>query len=292
MLRLRVSYDSFGGKDAVVAFLFDHGLLRTTCPECHRDGKLEDVVGMEFPRLCCKCGYRRSSKNATVLDDHGIGDIPLFIFVVKCFLLRISTKAIVELSGAHEETVHKYLKVVRSVLCSHFESEARNPDFMFGGPGKIVEVDEAFISKRKYGRGRRQPKEGIWVVGITEVDDPTQRIDDEELLRVMKKREADREAAAGRRVRRRKAKTVKRHVHPLGVFNETRSQYGVIDGPAPWFESGDTGTDRMESHSRGIFKTTLNLKLYLSQLVSSQTEVVHDSQEIGFVVFEKMKQSV
>ena len=221
MLRLRVSYDSFGGKDAVVAFLFDHGLLRTTCPDCHRDGKLEDVVGMEFPRLCCKCGYRRSSKNATVLDDHGIGDIPLFIFVVKCFLLRISTKAIVELSGAHEETVHKYLKVVRSVLCSHFESEARNPDFMFGGPGKIVEVDEAFISKRKYGRGRRQPKEGIWVVGITEVDDPTQRIDDEELLRVMKKREADREAAAGRRVRRRKAKTVKRHVHPLGVFNET-----------------------------------------------------------------------
>ena len=190
----------------VVAFLFRHGLLRTTCPECHCDGKLEDVDGMEFHRLSCKCGYRRSSKNATVLDDHGIGDIPLFIFVIKCFLLRVSTKAIIELSGAHEDTVHTYLKAVRSVLCSRFENEVRNPDFMFGGPGKIVEVDEAFISKRKYGHGRRQPKEGIWVVGITEVDDPTQRIEDQEFLRAMKKREADRQTAAERRVRRRKPK--------------------------------------------------------------------------------------
>ena len=132
MLHLRFSYDSFGGKDAVVAFLLRHGLLRTTCPECHCDGKLEDVDGMEFHRLCCQRGYRRSSKNATVLDDHGIGDIPLFLFVVKCFLLRVSTKAIVELSGAHEDTVRKYLKAVRSVLCSHFDNEARNPDFMFG----------------------------------------------------------------------------------------------------------------------------------------------------------------
>ena len=92
------------------------------------------------------------------------------------------------------------------MLCSHFDNEARNPDFMFGGPGKIVEVDEAFISKRKYGHGRRQPKEGIWVVGITEVNDPTQRVEDQELLWAMKKREEDRQTAAERRVRRRKTK--------------------------------------------------------------------------------------
>ena len=61
-------------------------------------------------------------------------------------MLRVSTNAIVELSGAHEDIVHKYLKAVRGVLCPHFDNEARNPDFMFGGPGKIVEVDEAFIS--------------------------------------------------------------------------------------------------------------------------------------------------
>ena len=182
MLDFHITYDSFGGKPAVHQFLFGVGLLHRDCPECGRRGRIEQVKNMEFPRLRCRCGNRQSCKNSTCLRDNGLGDVPLFQFVVKCFILRVSTKAIVELSGAHEDTIHNYLKLIRDVPCTSFDQESWNPNIMFGGEGKIVEVDEAFVCRRKYGKGRREKKEGKWVVGITEVDDNTQTIENQQLF--------------------------------------------------------------------------------------------------------------
>ena len=133
MLSFKITYDSYGGKDSVLQFMFETGLLRHDCPECGRRGRIEYVKNMEFPRLRCQCGYRQCCKNGTVLGDNSVGDIPLFLFVVRCFVLRVSTKAVVDLSGAHEDTIHHYLKIIRDVLCTRFDEEVRNPNFMFGG---------------------------------------------------------------------------------------------------------------------------------------------------------------
>ena len=81
-------------------------------------------------------------------------------------------------------------------------------------------------------------------------------------------------------------------MHPLRVFRETQSSYGVIDGPAPWFETGDIEPDQTETASRDSEISRIVKIRQLSEFVSPQTEVVNHLQEIGFVVVVEMKQSV
>ena len=245
MFDFNITYDSYGGKDADFQFMFDSGLLRRDCPKCGRRGKIEYVKNMEFPRLRCRCGYRQSCKNGTVLGDNNVGDIPLFLFVVKCFVLRVSTTAIVELSCAHEDTIHHYLKIIRDVLCAHFDEEVRNPNFMFGGEGKIVEVDEAFICRAKYGRGRREKKKGKWVVGITEVDDNTQTIDDQQLLQALMKREDERRRMAEIRAAKRKRR---KRVNTDSAFSTSSCHFQVVEGPAPTFEEDASESEDEAEH--------------------------------------------
>ena len=195
-----------------------------------------------------------------MLIEHNVGNIPLFFFVIKCFIQRLATKSIVEFSGAHEETVHKYLNIIRTVLCSRFEQEVRKPDFMFGGDGTIVEIDEAMVCKRKYERGRPEKKE-IWVVGITEVPDSSRTVNDPALLQALMKRESDRRRYAEQRAAGRKRKTAKQHVLPVSVFHPTRRQFDVIDGPAPWFDETTTevrGEDDSRRREEEIQRLFLN----------------------------------
>ena len=110
-----------------------------------------------------------------------------------------------------------YIKFILNDLCWRFEQEVRNPDFMFGGEGSIVEIDEAFISKMKYGWGRHEKKEGIWVVGMTPVPVSSRRVDDPALLQALIERESARQRQADLRATARTRKTAKQYVHPLST---------------------------------------------------------------------------
>ena len=48
-----------------------------------------------------------------------------------------------------------------------------------GGPGKVVEIDEAIHTKNKYHVGRLQPNQGVIVFGITERDGGKKTVDKE-----------------------------------------------------------------------------------------------------------------
>ena len=111
------------------------------------------------------------------------------MFVILCFVLRVPVKAISGLTGSKEETITKYLKVIKDSICVSFEEQLRNENVMFGGEGKVVEIDEAFLSRRKYYRGRKQAKEGVWVVGLTEVNTATRELNDPVLLQHVKENE-------------------------------------------------------------------------------------------------------
>ena len=80
------------------------------------------------------------------------------MFIVRSYVLRVSVKAIAGLTGSKEKTVTKYLNVIKNSICASFEDEVRNPNFMFGGEGKVVEIDEAFLSHRIYYRGGNKRK--------------------------------------------------------------------------------------------------------------------------------------
>ena len=58
-----------------------------------------------------------------------------------------------------------------------------------GGPGKVVEIDEAFLTTNKYHVGRIQAKQGIMVLGITERDGGPTRVDNVALYNYLLKKE-------------------------------------------------------------------------------------------------------
>ena len=175
----------------------------------------------------------------SVFEKHKIKKVPVFLFVLKCFVLRVPTKEIVGLTGSKMDTIAKCLNVIRDALCECFKETASREDFMFGGEGKVVEVDEAFVSRRKNHCGRIQAKEGVWVVGITEVDKSTHDIENEELMAHLREVEDARqkaaEAAEAHRRILKSRKKAKRVVN-APVFTVATTPFVVLDGGDP-FES-------------------------------------------------------
>ena len=234
MLDFHVSYDAFGGRKVVFEHLCSLGVLSTKCPQCQDECKAYYLGDRSMPQLRCRCGLRFSSLRGSVFEKHAIEDIPLFLFVLKCFVLRVPTKAVVGLSGAKMDTIAKYLNAIRDSLCLCFDETARDPSFMFGGEGKVVEVDEAFICHRKYHRGRPEAKEGVWVVGITEVDTSSHQVTDPAMMKHLKDREDAREKAAEAALaRRKKCKVVK------------KATVRVLRGPAPRIATHDPGVGEL-----------------------------------------------
>ena len=205
MLHLRLGYDSFGGRQTVVNFLAEKGLLNKTCPFCHEEGTVLNETGRGIPRFYCPCRKMKfSCAVGTAFNWKQVRNIPLFIFVALCFCLRVNVKSIQALSGADYRTVKRYITVLREALSACAKKEHREGRLKLGGEGKVVEVDEMFVCHRKYHRGRRHAKEGVWVLGLTEVKAASHPIEDPLLLKKLKKDEDRREKAAQERLRRRK----------------------------------------------------------------------------------------
>ena len=109
------------------------------------------------------------------------------------------------------DTIAKYLNVIRDAMCLGIDEAIRDPSFMLGGDGKVVEVDEAFVCHSKYHRGRIEAKEGIWIVGLTEVSDSSRQVTDPAMMKFIKDREDAREKAAEAAIaRRKKCKVMKK----------------------------------------------------------------------------------
>lgn len=185
--------------------LADLGLISKTCPIHNTTGSWCYEKDRKFPRVYCReCDGKFYSAESSALAANGIGDVPLFLFIAYCFSLRVSQKAIMALAGCDARTVNKYQNAIRQALCSSVDAEKRAGNLMLGGVGKTVEVDEAFVSKRKYARGRKTAKEGLWVVGLTEVDSTSVNGLTPRKINYMRRREARKEKAADERIQKAK----------------------------------------------------------------------------------------
>ena len=173
MFQIECKWDSFCPTLHFVGRLFSLGLLRNTCPKCNRNCVVECANDRNPPRIWCRtCWKRFSSTIGTVFDVHKISNIPLFVFIAQCFVLRMTSKQMCELTGAKDEMVAKYLEVIKTSACKMFQRQLDGGFMMLGGPGKSVEIDECEICHTKYNRGKLEANEGVWVVGITEVHEP------------------------------------------------------------------------------------------------------------------------
>ena len=48
-----------------------------------------------------------------------------------------------------------WYRFCRDIAYFHFEGLENEDEYMIGGDGKIVEIDESLLSRRKYHRGRK-----------------------------------------------------------------------------------------------------------------------------------------
>ncbi|CAP36126.2 Protein CBG18726 [Caenorhabditis briggsae] len=73
------------------------------------------------------------------------------------------------LHGVTTSTIVNLNKLFRQLTEQWFERQIeKNSNFLLGGPGKIVEIDESHMYKAKYNRGHMLRRKSIWIFGMTE----------------------------------------------------------------------------------------------------------------------------
>ena len=149
----RIDEHYFGGREVFYPDLLKRGLLNQTCQRCSigRVSLFFDDKQI-FPRThCprCKCEVP-SCRNGTIFSFYDIRRIPAFMFLLMCVVLRVPVVAATELSGLNPDTARDYLDVIRSVMTHTADVLYQDWEGKLGGPGFVVEIDEAFLTKSKY----------------------------------------------------------------------------------------------------------------------------------------------
>lgn len=115
---------------------------------------------------CNKCRTRKSLGVGTPFEDAHI-DIGRALVIALCFAngeTYDSTIRACSYDGnpPNRHTVARWFDYFRS-LTSDWADGYQNSSSKIGGPGKVVQIDEALIGRRKYHRGRMVT--GQWVLG-------------------------------------------------------------------------------------------------------------------------------
>ena len=198
----KITIDTFGGRDDFFKSLMDVGLICNCCSWCLSTKLTLYFLPKEiFPRAKCnRCGQRSESlRRGTIFEKHGINNIAGFIFVANCFTLKIPFAATVILSGLNEQTVRAYQGYIRDMINIIIERKNLEMEHSLGGDGKVVEIDEVFLTKQKYGRGRIPAKAQTIVFGMVERDGNQVEIRDPALYAYLLKKEAHKTKLEGKR---------------------------------------------------------------------------------------------
>ena len=114
------------------------------------------------------------------------------MFILKCFVTGSSMQLMNQLSGLTPQTTREYVNNIRTIMVDESKRMYRDWVGDLGGPGKVIEIDEMFVVKRKYNVGKRLAKEELVVFGITERDGCPVQILNDELYAYLVDKEDDR----------------------------------------------------------------------------------------------------
>ena len=174
-----VLHDIFQNEAAAVTFMIENGLLdffdsRTFCPKCEAVVKCDFVTQWptarqetQLPNNCkklrCKSRHVVGLFRNTLFEKH----IPKhkILHVIYLFLQKAPQRMIESMTGLARKTVTWLLKTLREACEKAYFHDLEGGERV-GGPGIIVQIDEAKYGKRKYNRGHRI--DGNWVFGAIE----------------------------------------------------------------------------------------------------------------------------
>ena len=156
--------------EAAEVWMKNHGLL--TAPECKRHGG-EFMVEMKDTWRFFECTHReegaanacraRAFMYEPYLSSRTRVTLTTLLLIWADIANNLTTGNISRNRGVRQRTITKLLHMVSSA--AYFRQENANFDF------SNLQVDETFIGKRKYHRGKRVRKVGWWFVTVTEIDE-------------------------------------------------------------------------------------------------------------------------
>ena len=162
-------------KQACIDWCQRVGIIPRTV-ECRRHRKPYSLVVHSNSVLgyvwhCSKCKTRRSIGNGTPFEEGHI-EIERALMIGMCFAEDRSYEETVRACSydgqvTSSTTIASWFGYYRS-LTAIWADQYQNPASKIGGPGRIVQIDEALIGRRKYNRGRIV--EGTWVLGMIDQD--------------------------------------------------------------------------------------------------------------------------
>ena len=83
------------------------------------------------------------------------------LYVTFCWAAKIPPRSAAAACDVGEKSISQWYKFLRE-KCS--DSLIQCPNYTFGGPGVVVQIDECLVAKRKYHVGRNVPQQ--WVFGL------------------------------------------------------------------------------------------------------------------------------
>jgi transposase-like protein len=166
------------------------------CPTCQDEMRLVDTTNVKDGKLwlCSKrtCKNKKLSIRLGSFFEKSKLSLPTLVLFIYLWsrgmsLLQIQTEC--EIS---EKTSIDWARFCRDIIMEHFA----NSNEIIGGLGRIVEIDESLVARRKYNRGRSIDQ--TWVFGGIERSDDSreyrafieivERRDEETLLAVIRRR--------------------------------------------------------------------------------------------------------
>ena len=143
-------------------YLIDMKILPTKrdCPACRTPMKIETCPKTKYREGCCwvcSCKQVVSLRTASALQNRNL-TYREFIEILAHFSDSRTVSEAAARVNVSESTIKRLYDNLHERIAEDIETSAK-----IGGPGTIVEIDEAKFGKRKYSRGRMV--EGTWVLG-------------------------------------------------------------------------------------------------------------------------------
>jgi hypothetical protein len=163
-------YQVMSSEEALLGFFFNHGTISChyRCPKCktlldycsHSGALVFRCQTINKKKNRRRCDTRVSIFKFTYFDNVHLS-LTLIAGIVLLYLTRPPPRCqfIAKETNVSHRILIDYFNFIREVLIFW----AHNNSEQIGGEGKIVEIDEAKIGKRKYNRGRYLEEQ--WVFG-------------------------------------------------------------------------------------------------------------------------------
>ncbi|CAN7938678.1 unnamed protein product, partial [Ixodes hexagonus] len=167
-------------REVVVAWCQDRGLLprQMPCARCGENSTLTFQCSRKPFWRCQRAGHNWKKSITTDTFFEGchlpIAQVLEMLFVITAggaTVTAIQRIASQETKTLSRKTIASWVWYFRDTCFRWIDEVLSQGARKIGGPGKVVEIDEAKVGKRKYHRGRLV--EGIWILGMVELQTGT-----------------------------------------------------------------------------------------------------------------------